>query len=308
MSVLSRAERQYARAVKNAMLGRNIRAGRQLRSTDALLNMAELQGDSGSRPSRSSEAERPEREERSNLARRSARGPLSKKKRDASAKAAYDAVMAAQRNTVNPKERIAQIDAELADMDAAEAAEKASAERDFVNALISYNTPKSAGLLDDLSVFGDDRADVPIDRRPLVGPSPDISYLQPEAAEDRLIQERLRNIQFPFSDAEIQAGQDEYDAQQRTPERDFAAEDEERELAEIIANLDVDVEESLPEEELISEEDFRRAMAAGGETRERMLRLIAAQEGDSDALAALRDASTRRAIGRANLPSFIPRF
>ena len=61
MSVLSRAERQYARAVKNAMLGRNIRAGRQLRSTDALLNMAELQGDSGSRPSRSSEAERPER-------------------------------------------------------------------------------------------------------------------------------------------------------------------------------------------------------------------------------------------------------
>ena len=44
MSVLSRAERQYARAVKNAMLGRNIRAGRQLRSTDALLNMADLLG------------------------------------------------------------------------------------------------------------------------------------------------------------------------------------------------------------------------------------------------------------------------
>lgn len=42
MSVLSRAERQYARAVKNAMLGRNIRAGRQLRSTDALLNIANL--------------------------------------------------------------------------------------------------------------------------------------------------------------------------------------------------------------------------------------------------------------------------
>jgi len=300
MSVLSRAERQYARAVKNAMLGRNIRAGRQLRSTDALLNMAELQGDSGSRPSRSSEAERPEREERSNLARRSARGPLSKKKRDASAKAAYDAVMAAQRNTVNPKERIAQIDAELADMDAAEAAEKASAERDFVNALISYNTPKSAGLLDDLSVFGDDRADVPIDRRPLVGPSPDISYLQPEAAEDRLIQERL-------DDATSRLSEIDYDYE-REDEPDFAAEDEERELAEIIANLDVDVEESLPEEELISGEDFRRAMAAGGETRERMLRLIAAQEGDSDALAALRDASTRRAIGRANLPSFIPRF
>ena len=300
MSVLSRAERQYARAVKNAMLGRNIRAGRQLRSTDALLNMAELQGDSGSRPSRSSEAERPEREERSNLARRSARGPLSKKKRDASAKAAYDAVMAAQRNTVNPKERIAQIDAELADMDAAEAAEKASAERDFVNALISYNTSESAGLLDDLAVFGDDRADVPIDRRPLVGPSPDISYLQPEAAEDRLIQERL-------DDATSRLSEIDYDYE-REDEPDFAAEDEERELAEIIANLDVDVEESAPEEELISGEDFRRAMAAGGETRERMLRLIAAQEGDSDALAALRDASTRRAIGRANLPSFIPRF
>lgn len=127
MSVLSRAERQYARAVKNAMLGRNIRAGRQLRSTDALLNLAELQGDSGSRPSRSSEAERPEREQRSNLASRSAKAPRSKKKRDAAAKAAYDAVMSAQRAPEEREARMAEIDAELAEMDAREEADAVAA-------------------------------------------------------------------------------------------------------------------------------------------------------------------------------------
>jgi hypothetical protein len=132
MSVLSRAERQYARAVKNAMLGRNIRAGRQLRSTGALLNMAELLGqrrgdgaaaDAGATGATTGSAE----SERagSNLARRSARAPLSKKKRDAAAKAAYDAVMAAQRAPEERKARIAEIDAELADMDARAAKEEA---------------------------------------------------------------------------------------------------------------------------------------------------------------------------------------
>ena len=152
MSVLSRAERQYARAVKNAMLGRNIRAGRQLRSTDALLNMAELQGDSGSRPSRSSEAERPEREERSNLARRSAKAPRSKKKRDASAKAAYDAVMAAQRAPGEREARMAEIDAELADMDARE-------EADAVAAIQNLDTELGRDLSISPEVYGGKLAD-----------------------------------------------------------------------------------------------------------------------------------------------------
>jgi len=286
MSVLSRAERQYARGVKNAILGRNVRADRQLRSTNALLNLAELQGKSGSRSSRSSEAERSDREEGSDLARRSAKAPRSKKKRDAAAKAAYDAVM---------------------------------------------DAPKSAGLLDDLAVFGDDRADVPIDRRPLVGPLPDISYLQPEAAEDRLIQERLRNIESPFSDAEIQADQDEYDAQQRTPERDFADEDEERELAQILANLDVDVDadrgEFEPEDPVYSDEQAREAQAAlnvdeSDPEAQRVLLNYLAERGDRDALKELRelvDARPRQFTRQAQplppqlipnptaeLPSFIP--
>jgi hypothetical protein len=159
MSVLSRAERQYARAVKNAMLGRNIRAGRQLRSTDALLNMADLLGqkreggataDAGATDA-TTNSDKSERRS-SRRSRRAIRGPLSNKKRDAAQRAAYDAVMAAQGAAKEREARIAEIDANLAAMDAKE-------EADAVAAIENLDTELGRDLSISPEVYGGKLAD-----------------------------------------------------------------------------------------------------------------------------------------------------